>query len=72
MPTTTVYAIKKKGESNEKLMHRFKQMNGRRRHIITLKKEKFHQKKKSKRFVRQSAVMRASHRARRARERFYS
>ena len=67
-----IYATKKQGESNERLMSRFKQAVQRSRIILKSKKERFHKKKPTKLYVRASAVVRSSHRARKAREQFYS
>lgn len=67
-----IYATKKQGESNERLMNRFKQVVQRSRTIIKAKSERFHRQKPKKRLVRRAAVMRSKHRARKAREQFYS
>lgn len=67
-----VYATKKQGESNDRLMSRFRNICNRRRHVKKAKQEKHHAKKPTKRFLRQKAVMREAHRARRAKEKFYS
>ena len=67
-----IYATKKQGESNERLISRFKHVVQRSRMILKAKKERFHKKKPSKKFVRASAVMRSKHRAQKAREQFYS
>lgn len=67
-----IYATKKQGESNERLMNRFKQVVQRSRIIFKSKKERFHSQKPTKKFVRQSAVIRSKHRAQKMREQFYS
>lgn len=67
-----IYATKKQGESNERLMNRFKQVVQRSRLIMKVKKERFHKADPTKKFVRQAAVKRAHHRARKAKEQFYS
>lgn len=67
-----IYATKKQGESNERLMNRFKQVVQRSRIILKSKQERFHKPKPKKRMVRKSAVMRAMHRTRKAKEKFYS
>jgi len=67
-----IYATKKKGESNERLMSRFKQVVQRSRTVIKAKRGRFHAKKKTKAYIRAAAVMRSMHRARKAKERFYS
>ncbi len=67
-----IYATKKQGESNERLMNRFKQVVQRSRTIYKAKQERFHKSKPKKRVVRAAAVNRAIHRTRKAREQFYS
>jgi len=67
-----IYAFKKQGESNERLMSRFKKIVQRSRIIMTKKRGKFHQKDGTKRFIRQAAVMRAAHRKRREQAKYYS
>ena len=67
-----IYATKKQGESNERLINRFKQVVQRSRTLLKAKQERFHTRKPTKKFVRQAAVMRAKHRARKAKEQFYS
>ena len=67
-----IYATKKQGESNERLMNRFKQVIQRSRLLYKAKQERFHKKKPTKSYVRASAVKRAEHRTRRSREEHYS
>lgn len=67
-----IYATKKQGESNERLMNRFKQVVQRSRTIFKAKQERFHKQKPTKSFVRAKAVKRSEHRVRRAKEKFYS
>lgn len=67
-----IYATKKQGESNERLINRFKQQVQRSRMLFKAKQERFHTKKPTKKFVRAAAVMRSIHRARKAKEQFYS
>lgn len=67
-----IYATKKQGESNERMMNRFKQVVQRSRLLYRAKQERFHKRKPTKTYVRASAVMRAKHRVRKAREQFYS
>ncbi len=67
-----IYATKKQGESNERLISRFKQVVQRSRTIYKAKQERFHKAKPRKRMVRLAAVMRATHRARKAKQQFYS
>lgn len=63
-----IYAIKKQSESNERLISRFKKIVQRSRILISSKKNRYHARSPRKTFVRQAAIMRASHRARRAAE----
>jgi uncharacterized protein (DUF1919 family) len=67
-----IYATKKQGESNERLMNRFKQLVQRSRIILKSKQERYHKKKANKKFVRAAAVVRAKFRSQKAREKFYS
>ena len=67
-----IYATKKQGESNERLLNRFKQVVQRSRILFQKKQNKYHSAKPTKKYVRAAAVMRASHRARKAKEQFYS
>ncbi len=67
-----IYATKKQGESNERLINRFKHTVQRSRNILKAKHERFHQSEPTKRYIRQAAVKRAEHRAKRAKEKFYS
>ena len=67
-----IYATKKKGESNERLMNRFKQVVQRSRLILKTKQERFHKRKLKKRVVRISAVKRADYRAAKTKQQFYS
>ena len=67
-----IYATKKQGESNERLMNRFKQVIQRSRLLYKAKQGKFHKKKPTKKYVRAAAVMRSKHRAVKARAEHYS
>lgn len=67
-----IYATKKKGESNERLMSRFKQVVQRSRVLFKAKQERFHAKPLKKRVVRTKAVKRSEYRAKRTRQQFYS
>lgn len=67
-----VYAIKKKGESNERLMNRFKQMVQRSRIVLKTKNDMYHHSEPTKKYIRNAAVKRAEYRAKRAKEKFYS
>lgn len=67
-----IYATKKKGESNERLMSRFKQVVQRSRTILKAKQERFHKQPLKKRVVRIAAIKRAGNRAKKALKQFYS
>lgn len=67
-----IYATKKKGESNERLMSRFKQVVQRSRIVLKAKQERFHKRKLRKRFLRAAAVVRAKYRSQKDRQQFYS
>jgi ribosomal protein S21 len=67
-----IYAFKKQGESNERLISRFKQIVQRSRILLKAKKERFHVDTPTKKQIREAAVIRAKHRARRAKEQFYA
>ncbi|QQR84138.1 30S ribosomal protein S21 [Candidatus Peregrinibacteria bacterium] len=67
-----IYATKKSGESNERLMNRFKQVVQRSRIILKNKRGRYFEKPKTKNQVRTAAVVRAQHRTEKARKQFYS
>jgi len=67
-----IYATKKQGESNERLINRFKQVVQRSRLILKAKQERFHKQKPTKQFIRAAAVVRSKHRSRKAKQQFYS
>ena len=67
----SVWAVAKKGENNEKLMKRFKQQVQSARIILVVRTSKYHKKKKTKRRVRQEAVMASKFRAIREKEKLY-
>ena len=67
-----IYAIKKKNESNERLMSRFKKIVQRSRVVPFNKRNRYHANDLTKTQVRTAAVMRSKHRVRRAREQYYS
>ncbi len=66
-----IFAVKKQGESNERLMSRFKKVVQRSR-IMELKRNRYHKAKPTKKLVRESAVKRAENRRKRERAKFYS
>ena len=57
-----IYATKKQGESNERLISRFKKLVQRSRVIINAKEKKYHSRPVKKKRVRQAAIMRDQHR----------
>lgn len=65
-----IYATKKPGESNERLINRFKQVMQRSRVIIKAKQDRLVHKPKKRR-VRNAALIRSKHRAEKAREKNY-
>ena len=67
-----IYAVKKDGESNERLMSRFKKVVQRSRLMMTSKQRKYyvHEDKKGK--VRQKAIKREFYRGKRAKQQYYS
>ncbi len=67
-----IYAIKKAGESNERLINRFKKLMQRSRVIVETKKKKNHLPTITKREVRMAAIIRDKHRKRREAEKFAS
>ncbi|MBI5412227.1 30S ribosomal protein S21 [Candidatus Peregrinibacteria bacterium] len=67
-----LYAFKKKNESNERLINRFKKLVQRSRIIIDGKKKRFHIPTITQREIRKAAIIAAGHRARRALEQYYS
>lgn len=67
-----IYAVKKQNESNERLFSRFKKLVQRSRIVYNKKKHRYHEQTPRKTMIRQSAVMRATHRKARAKKAFYS
>lgn len=67
-----IYAIKKKNESNERLISRFKKVVQRSRVIMSTKRGKFHTNPLTKKQIREAAVKRDFYRKQREKKRFYS
>ena len=67
-----IYTIRKQNESNERLMSRFKKLIQRSRVIIGTKRGRYHKSKPTKKYQRESAVMRSFHRKVREKKQFYS
>jgi ribosomal protein S21 len=65
-----IYATKKPGESNERLINRFKQVVQRSRVIIKAKQDRL-QRKPGKTRSRNAAIIRERHRAEKARAKYY-
>ena len=64
------YAVKQSGESNERLLNRFKKQVQRSRILIEAKEKMFHQRQPKKRHVRNAAIMREHYRKKRSKEQF--
>lgn len=63
---------KRPGESNDRLHARSKKLLQRSRLLLKVKQGAYHKKKKTKRLLRQAAVMRSMHRTRRKKEQYYN
>ena len=59
-----IWAVKRKNENNERLMRRFKKQTQRAGIVRKTRRSKYHVKSKTKRRVRDEAVMRTVYRAR--------
>ncbi len=60
-----IYAVKKTGESNERLISRFKKTVQRSRILMEAKKHQYHSRKPGVKRTRQAAVMRTFYRKKR-------
>ncbi len=67
-----VYAFKKQGQSDDKLVNEFNKRVQKARTIPRVRSSRYHAKAKTKRQIRQGAVVREKYRAENARKRFYS
>lgn len=67
-----VYAIKKKGQSDDKLVNEFNKRVQKARTIPRVRSSRYHKKQQTKRQVRQAAIMREKYRAENRRKKFYS
>ena len=67
-----IYATKKKNESNERLMSRFKKLIQRSRIVVKAKKSRFRAPPITKREERIAAIICQKHRTRRAMEQYYN
>lgn len=66
-----VWSVKKRSETNEKLMRRFKKQVQNARFFQEVRNEKFHSKPKTKRRIRQEAIAREKFRTIREKEKLY-
>ena len=67
-----VYAFKKSGQSDDKLVNEFNKRVQKARTIPRVRSSRYHKKKLTRRQVRQGAVVREKYRAENARKKFYS
>ncbi len=66
-----VTIFKKDKESNERAITRFNKKVQASRKLLKIRGERYHSEKPKKRYVRQSAIMRAHYRKKKERSRFY-
>jgi ribosomal protein S21 len=66
-----VWAVRRKGETNEQLMKRFKKQSQNARMIQKKRSGRFYQKPKSRRRIRDEALARAKYRQVREKEKLY-
>ena len=66
-----VWAIKKKTETNERLIKRWKRQTQNARIMQKVREDKFHKGTKTKIRIREEAISREGYRAKREKERFY-
>ena len=67
-----VYANKKQGQSDDKLVNEFNKRVQKARLVPLVRKQRYRLKKKTKRLVRQAAVKREEYRAKAAKAKLYS
>ena len=67
----TIYAVKRKNETDEKLLARFKKQFQHSRFLHKARSCVFHVKAATKRYTRKAALIRESHRTKRKKESFY-
>jgi len=67
-----IYAIKREGETNEKLVNRFKKQGHWFRIVPLIRGSRYFKKKPSKRLTRQSALVKAKYRIARAKNTLYA
>lgn len=66
-----IKVYKNQKESPDRLVSRFNKKIQASRVLLEVKVRKFHEKKKTKKFIRQAAIMREAYRAKRNKEQFY-
>ncbi|MBD3360798.1 hypothetical protein GF366_03285 [Candidatus Peregrinibacteria bacterium] len=66
-----ITVVKNDKESNERLISRFNKKVQASRKILRVRAERYHTPSKTKRLLRQAAIMREKYRAKNARSRFY-
>lgn len=67
-----VYAFKKTGQSDDKLVNEFNKRVQKSRTIPRVRSTRYYAKPKTRRLVRQAAIIREKYRAEAARKKFYS
>ncbi len=67
-----IYAVKKKDETNERLIKRFKKQFQKARILQEKRARKYWSQTPKKRVIRKKAIMREMYREKRAREQFYA
>lgn len=66
-----IYAVRKENESVDKLINRFKKQVQGTRLLLQVRKGRYHQKKLTKKKLREAAVIRDGHRAEKAKKVYY-
>lgn len=66
-----IYAVRKKNESSDKLMNRFKKQVQHSRILMEVRNGRYYKKKPNKQYTRDAAVMREQYRTERRRKMYY-
>ena len=66
-----IYAVRKENESVDKLINRFKKQVQGTRLLLQVRKGRYHQKKLTKKKIREAAVIREGHRTEKAKKMHY-
>lgn len=66
-----IYAVRKENESVDKLINRFKKQVQGTRLLLQVRKGRYHQKKLTKKKIREAAVVREGHRTEKAKRMYY-